>query len=183
MQSGKYSVTVILVNTKNISMNWLLFIEPGLFWWLTHTGIWLLKTSSFETLRHFVPRCTAFTFKSRDRMRAIRPSPTVWSGSWRRHQIGLTCWSFSKLRLSYDVHILPLGRCDRLVFVLQWESRSAKYIFRRVQMVVLNSIFSFLLTAYHLLLFQQPEPADVVMIQHSNKVVFFKMLFEAALKH
>lgn len=36
----------------------------------------------------------------------------------------------------------------------------------------LNSIFSFLFTAYHLLLFQQPEPADVVMIQHSNKVVF-----------
>lgn len=143
MQSGKYSVTVILVNTKNISMNWLLFIEPGLFWWLTHTGIWLLKTSSFETLRHFVPRCTAFTFKSRDRMCAIRPSPTVWSGSWRRHQIGLTCWSFSKLRLSYDVHILPLGRCDRLVFVLQCGSRSAKYIFRRVQMVVwiLYSVF------------------------------------------
>lgn len=124
--------------------------------------------------------CTAFTFKSRDRMCAIRPSPTVWSGSWR-HQIGLTCWSFSKLRLSYDVHILLLGRCDRLVFVLQCGSRSAKYIFEcRWSFWILYSVFCSRRITYCFF----SSPNQLMWWWYSILTrLFFKMLCEAALKH
>lgn len=50
--------TVILVNTENVSVNEL-FIEFRLFWWSTHAGLWLLKTSWFEVFWRIVSWCTA----------------------------------------------------------------------------------------------------------------------------